>query len=386
MITAAINESEGGGYVSALVSKTSSADFISRLQFRHNLVLAGAVVASIALLYLLFAVLFRRPLKDIVSAMAKARAGNLSVRATVRRDDELGTIAKGFNRMIEDIRVRDEEREQLLAQVKNFNDELQHEVRRATGELRASNEDLLETQQRLARSERLAAIGQVAASLAHEIGTPLNAISGHMRLIARSHQNDIEMRRRVEIINSQLDSVVKTVKDLLLRTKRPRPEFQPFDLNVLVQELLCLVQPTLDSHDIKGVVHLDTDLPLLCADRDSLLQLFLNRTNNSIDAMPAGGDLSITTSFDRRARNAEILFCDSGIGIDPSAINNLFEPMWTTKESGSGFGLAIAHQIAIEHEGRIEIMTQQREGVTFRITLPIRAEAFMAQEVVTDVA
>ncbi len=386
LITATINEREGGGYVSALVAKTSRNDFISRLQFHHNIVLAGAVVASIGLLYLLFAVLFRRPLRDIVSAMARARAGDLSARVMVRRDDELGTIAKGFNRMIEDIRARDQEREQLLSRVRNFNDELQNEVTRATKELRDSNEDLLETQQRLARSERFAAIGQVAASLAHEIGTPLNAISGHLRLIGRSHQNDMEMRRRVEIINSQLDSVVKSVRDLLTRTKRPRPEFQPFDLNALVQELLSLIQPTLDSHDIKAVIHLDRDLPLLWADRDSLLQLFLNLTNNSIDAMPGGGDLSITTRLNRQARSAEILFCDSGIGIDPSAINNLFEPLWTTKESGSGFGLAIAHEIAVEHDGQIEIMNEQREGVTFRITLPIRSEAALAKEVVTDVA
>jgi two-component system, NtrC family, sensor kinase len=386
VISATINEREGGGYVSALVSKTSRTDFISRLQFRHNVVLAVAVVGSIALLYLWFAILFRRPLRDIVSAMARARAGNLSVRAQVRRDDELGAIASGFNRMIEDIRVRDEEREQLLSQVRNFNDELQNEVSRATKQLRASNEDLLDTQQRLARSERLAAIGQVAASLAHEIGTPLNAISGHLRLIARSHQQDIEMRRRVEIINSQLDSVVKSVKNLLTRTQRPRPEFKPFDLNALVQELLWLVQPTLDSHDIKSTVHLDTDLPLLWADRDSLLQLFLNLTNNSIEAMPSGGDLSVTTRFDRMGRSAEILFCDSGVGLDPSAINNLFEPMWTTKETGSGFGLAIAHQIALEHDGRIEIMTEQHEGVTFRITLPINAEARLLPEVVIDVA
>lgn len=145
------------------------------------------------------------------------------------------------------------------------------------------------------------------------------------------------MRRRVEIINSQLDSVVKSVKNLLTRTQRPRPEFQPFDLNALIQELLWLVQPTLDSHDIKSIIHLDTELPLLWADRDSLLQLFLNLTNNSIEAMPSGGDLSVTTRFDGLGRNAEILFCDSGVGVDPSAINNLFEPMWTTKRNRQRF-------------------------------------------------
>ncbi|HAF22207.1 MAG TPA: hypothetical protein DCK93_04715 [Blastocatellia bacterium] len=386
VITATINESHGSGYVSALVLKTSSADFVSRLQFQHNMVLGGAALASIALLYFLFAILFRRPARDIVSAMAQARSGNLFARATVRRDDELGTIAKGFNRMIDDVRSRDEERERLLLQVKNFNDELRNEVARATKELRASNEDLLETQQRLARAERLAAVGQVAASLAHEIGTPLNAISGHLRLIARNHPHDMDMRRRVEIINSQLDSVVKSVKNLLARTQRPRPELQPFDLNALVQELLWLVQPTLEAHDITGVAKLDSDLPLMWGNRDSLLQLFLNLTNNSIEAMPTGGDLTITTRFDRVARGAELLFCDSGVGIDPSAVDHLFEPMWTTKEAGSGFGLAIAHEITTEHGGKIEIITEQRQGATFRLTLPVYAKPPLAQEVVTDVA
>src|SRR5260370_28564856 len=147
--------------------------------------------------------------------------------------------------MIDDMRSRNEERERRLSQVNSFNDELQLEVERATGELRASNEALFETQQRLARSERLAAVGQIAASLAHEIGTPLNAISGHLRLLSRNHPHDQDTRRRVEIINSQIDSVVKSVRSLLARTQRPRPDLQPLDLNALIRELLWLVQPTL---------------------------------------------------------------------------------------------------------------------------------------------
>ncbi len=386
LITAAINEREGSGYVSALVLKTSRTDFVSRLQFQHNVVLGGGAVLSIALLYFLFTILFRRPARDIVSAMEQARAGDLSAVAKVRRDDELGTIATGFNRMIEDLRSRDEEREQLLLRVRNFNDQLQHEVAGATRELRASNEALVETQQRLARSERLAAVGQIAASLAHEIGTPLNAISGHLRLLARNHPHDIDTQRRVDIINSQLNSVVKSVKSLLARTQRPRPALQPLDLNALVQELLRLIQPTLDTHDISFTANLDPDLPLLSGNRDSLLQLFLNLTNNSIDAMPRGGGLEITTRFNRPARSAELLFYDSGIGIDPSAIDHLFEPMWTTKEAGSGFGLAIAHQIASEHGGKIEVITEERQGATFRLTLPVYAEATLVQEVMSDVA
>src|SRR5207244_8809836 len=112
------------------------------------------------------------------------------------------------------ISSRNEERELLLSQVSGFNQELKLEVARATRELQASNEALFETQQRLARSERLAAVGQITASLAHEIGTPLNAISGHLRLLARNHPTDAGTLRRVKIIDAQLDSVVKRVKSL----------------------------------------------------------------------------------------------------------------------------------------------------------------------------
>jgi len=382
VITAAINQGERRGYVSALVQKNSPTNFVSRLQFQNNVVLAGASLVSVALLYLLFVIFFRHPAQDIAAAMAQARTGDLSARATVRRDDELGTIAAGFNRMIDDIRARNEEREKLLFQVNSFNDELQLEVARATNELRASNDALLETQQGLARSERLAAVGHFAASLAHEIGTPLNAISGHLHLLARSHPHDTDTQRRVKIINAQIDSVVKSVKSLLARTQRPQPAFQLLDLNDLIDGLLWLVQPTLEAHKVNARTNLDHQLPLLWGDHDSLLQLFLNLTNNSIDAMSNGGSIEIKTRFDRQTNNAEVLFGDSGAGIDDSAIAHLFEPMWTTKAAGSGFGLTIAREIANEHGGKIEVVADRRPGVVFRLILPVAVAQSPAQEVV----
>src|SRR5207302_10069548 len=122
---------------------------------------------------------------------------------------------------------------------------------------------------------------QFTASLAHDIGTPLNAISCHLRLFARADPSDPGTMPRVEIINSQIESVVKSVKSLLTRTQRSRTELQPLDLNALSGELLWLVQPTLDTHGISVRVNPDSDLTLILGDRDSLLQLLLNLTNNS---------------------------------------------------------------------------------------------------------
>jgi K+-sensing histidine kinase KdpD len=118
-------------------------------------------------------------------------------------------------RLTESLQERNREREKLLTQISGFNEELRKEVASATGELASTNDALMQTQQRLARSERMAVVGQMAASLAHEIGTPLNAISGHMELLASSHPDHPDTQRRIRIIGRQLDFIVGIVRRLL---------------------------------------------------------------------------------------------------------------------------------------------------------------------------
>ncbi|MDQ3687311.1 MAG: ATP-binding protein [Acidobacteriota bacterium] len=371
VVTAAVRGPDGDGYLSALVVKDSRSELTSNLQAQHNLLLGGAVVTSVAIFYLLFVRFFRRPAVDIVAAMSSARGGDLNARVAVRRQDELGEIGGGFNRLMDDISERDRERDGLLTQISGFNEELRNEVESATRELRAANESLLQTQQRLARSERLAAVGQIAASLAHEIGTPLNAISGHVQLLARSHPGHRDTQRRVEIIQTQLSFIIGVVKRLLSRTQPRRAERMRVDLNALVREMLWLVKPTLDAHDISVAVNLCEDLPPVPADHNGLQQVFLNLVNNSVDAMPEGGWLEITTRREGAGRSVELLFRDSGEGIPLISHDHIFEPMWTTKPSGSGFGLAIAREIMVEHGGQIEAVGGKGEGAAFLLTLPV---------------
>jgi len=370
LITTPITNGEHTGFIKALVHKSSHRQLVSSLHREYNLVLFGALIASVLLLYLLFIYFFRRPVKDIVQTMGQARKGNLSARALVHRNDELGEIAGGFNQMMDDIASRDREREELLRQIGSLNNELVKKVHLATTELRAANGNLIRTQQRLAHAERMAAIGQVTASLAHEIGTPLNAINGHLQLLARNHPGCGDTQRRLKIINAQFASIVQTVKSLLERTHRRPIDPQATDINRIVEELLLLVAPIFESHNIRVLQQLDGGLPLVLADRESLHQVFLNLVNNSLEAMPDGGEMKFVTSYVANAKLIEVRFIDSGTGISDDAKNHLFEPMWTSKRSGSGLGLAIAREIVVEHGGSIDCM-EVKKGAEFRVVLPV---------------
>jgi two-component system, NtrC family, sensor kinase len=211
----------------------------------------------------------------------------------------------------------------------------------------------------------------MAASLAHEIGTPLNAISGHLQLLARDHPDAPDTQRRVQVITKQLEFIVGIVRRLLEWAHKKQLRFRPTDPNLLMREILTLVSPALEQHAITVSIDLTDGLPPVPVDRDGLNQVFLNLINNSLDAMPDGGRLEVSTRLDRDNGMVELTLRDTGLGIDSGAMEHIFEPMWTTKPSGSGFGLAIVREIIIEHGGQIEAVCEQRQGATFIVRLPL---------------
>jgi len=133
---------------------------------------------------------------------------------------------------------------------------------------------------------------------------------------------------------------------------------------------LLLVAPIFESHNIRVSQQLDEGLPWVLADRESLHQVFLNLVNNSLEAMPEGGEMKFVTNYLAEANLIEVRFIDSGTGISDDAKSHLFEPMWTTKKTGSGLGLAIAREIVVEHGGKIESIEVEK-GAAFRVVLPV---------------
>jgi signal transduction histidine kinase len=308
------------------------------------------------------------------------------------REDLLAQISRindELRRQMDDLSERDRERERLLEQISGFNDQLRSQVEAAKQELFASNQALLRMQQQMICSERLAVAGQMAASLAHEIGTPLNAISGHLQLLARDHPQHYETQRRVQVITKQLEFIVGIVRRLLRWAHKKQFRFRPADLNLMMREILTLVLPVLEQRGIAVSTDFTAGLPPVSVDRDALNQVFLNLINNSLDAMPGGGRLEISTRIDRDNGMVELIFRDTGIGIDSAAIEHIFDPMWTTKPSGSGFGLPIAREIIVEHSGQIEAVCERRQGATFVVRLPLNGANAMSEvrkEVMTNVA
>jgi len=292
----------------------------------------------------------------------------LQVRARVRTQDEIGQLAERLNRM--------------LARIENFNAELGRKVRDATAELAQRNEDLkrineelFETQKTLARSERLAIAGQLAAGLAHEIGTPLNSISGHVQLLARQRVGGESGARRLEIIERQIDSIVRTVKQLLSWTRKFDLRLEPVNLARLLDDSLTLSSPGLQHRKIRVVKEWPGDCPSVIADPGYLQQVFLNLINNSMDAMPAGGRLTTRIRFPASDQETTVVMEveDTGVGIAQETLLRIFEPMFTTKRlgTGAGLGLAICDQIIRQHRGSIKVESERGQGTRFIITLPV---------------
>ncbi|HID63823.1 MAG TPA: GAF domain-containing protein [Anaerolineae bacterium] len=255
------------------------------------------------------------------------------------------------------------ENARLYAEVKDFADELAR------------------SQAQLIQSEKLAATGKLAASIAHELNNPLQAVQSCVYLVADQIDPDDPGRRYLDIAREELDRMARIV-GRMVDFYRPSGEGRvPADVNSLLGNVVALVRKRLQQGGIEVDLELAPDLPLIVATGDHLKQVFLNIIINALEAMPQGGRLEIATRHvsergHRKKASAdagfvEIEFADTGVGIPAEHINNIFDPFFTTKSKGMGLGLSVSYGIVERHGGQIQVKSKVGEGTTFTVRLPV---------------
>jgi len=237
-----------------------------------------------------------------------------------------------------------------------------------------------ELEEQLQRSDRLAALGVLAAGVAHEVRNPLVGVRAAAQLMEREPGFPPSLQEFTGIIIREVDRLNRIVDGLLAFAGRRPLRLRSCNVNQIVDEALRLEESALQAGEVGVVRKYDPAVPAVTADPDRLLQVFLNLIRNGAQAMAGGGDLAVRTRFERLAPQcggraaAVVEIGDRGPGIPPEIQQQLFNPFFTTKDGGTGLGLPISLRIVEEHGGAIEVQSQVGQGTTFRVLLPTTAE------------
>jgi GAF domain-containing protein len=254
-------------------------------------------------------------------------------------------------------------------------------------------EELKRTQAQLIQSARLAAIGELAAGVAHEINNPLTGIMGFTRLLLQEVDDDAPIKEDLRIIDREAARTKDIVRGLLDFASQRETRLEPADVNEIVRSTVTLVRHQAKGARVTIKESYDENLPLVSLDAEQIKQVFLNIITNAIQAMPKGGELKVVTAYWPQARSPELVearspalakgidgadcvvveFHDSGTGISVENLPRIFDPFFTTKEvaQGTGLGLSISHGIVERHGGRIEVKSEVGQGSTFTVMLPV---------------
>jgi two-component system NtrC family sensor kinase len=227
-----------------------------------------------------------------------------------------------------------------------------------------------QSQLQLAESEKLAATGRLAATLAHEINNPLQAISNSMQLMLNFELEPDERRECVQLASTEVERLAGIVRRTLDFARRPQAEMKPASLNEIVEKVLALTAKYLQHRHIALERDLTPDLQPIRANPDELAQVFLNLVLNAVDAMPESGTLRVTTGS---AEDGFLTaaFSDTGCGIPPENLQRIFDPFFTTKPDGTGLGLSVSAGVVSRHGGTITLQSQVNQGTTFTVRLPV---------------
>jgi signal transduction histidine kinase len=312
---------------------------------RHAvLIVAGAgAVAICAVSMFVLAFLIQRPMVELQEKIGQVSEGDLNVAVSFsRRNDEIGDLGRNFNHMMQQLR-----------------------------ESRQEIERLHRTQ--MSRAEHLATLGELATGLAHEIRNPLAGIAGVIEIVGRDLPSTSPARAVVKDVRLEITRISRTLTDLLETARPRRPEVRRSNLNTTVEHAVMLARQQVLSRPIKIELQKAPNLPEVEHDSDQIHQVLLNLLLNAVQAMEGAG--SVQVEIGSREGYASVLVSDTGRGISPQNLPNIFRPFYTTKGNGTGLGLSLASRIVEDHHGRIEVSSIVGKGSQFTVLLPFHMPA-----------
>ncbi len=307
---------------------------------RHAvLIVAGAgAVAICAVLIVVLAYVIQRPMVELQEKIEQVSEGNLNVEVSfAHRNDEIGDLGRNFNHMMQQLRESREEIERL------------HRTQ-------------------MSRAEHFATLGELATGLAHEIRNPLAGIAGVIEIVGRDLPATSPARAVVKDVRLEITRISRTLTDLLETARPRRPEVRRSNLNTTVEHAVMLARQQVLSRPIKIEMQQAPDLPEVEHDSDQIHQVLLNLLLNAVQAMEKTGTVNV--EIGSRDGYASVVVSDTGRGISPQNLPNIFRPFYTTKGDGTGLGLSLAHRIVEDHHGRIEVSSVVGKGSTFTVLLP----------------
>jgi len=251
----------------------------------------------------------------------------------------------------------------MYQELKTFSQQMEEKIEKTTADLRKAETQLI-------RSEKLAALGQLAAGIAHEIRNPLTSINILIHSLAESFPSENSHREDLRVIEEEIHRINEIIDQFLRFAKPAPPLFEKTEVLPIFEETLQLLRPQIERLRIS--IQKDfRSLPLITIDKEQMKQVILNLLMNAIQAMPEGGRLGLSGQVSGDHYWLQFSIKDSGIGIPPEDMDKLFDPFFSTKEGGIGLGLSIAHRIIDQHHGRIEVESTSGKGTLFTLWLPI---------------
>ncbi len=234
--------------------------------------------------------------------------------------------------------------------------------------LREQTDVLFQTEEQLRRADRLSALGELSAGMAHEIRNPLGSIKGAVEIIKDDYAPDEAKYEFIQILLKETDRLNQIVQEFLGFARPKQPEFRQADLNEAIESVLALTAQEARKAGVKVEKRLDPSIGRRSLDAGLLKQAFLNLALNAIQAMPGGGVLIVESAL--RGGVIVVKIIDTGVGISEENRKKLFSPFFTTKKNGTGLGLAITYRIIENHKGRISVASEPGKGTTFSVELP----------------